>query len=124
MSSSSVVTSNFNDKVESFKKGCEKILFEYMRDSKYPSSIFVKDIDHCVLFEKRTPLYIKLYSYPHYERYTYTFAIIEIATGNVYRPSSMLDGTLNRKKAIVRGNIFDEFNGLKNVRYNGPQDCS
>ena len=70
----------------------------------------------------KTKMYAKLQGRPdEYNPKTYTFAMVDLGTGDVYRPSVSLTGSLNRKKAIVRGNIFDEHNGIRCVYPDGPQ---
>lgn len=65
-----------------------------------------------------TPKYVKLYSdttSPHNIR-KYYFAIVEKQTGNVYIPTG--EGQVS-KTAKVKGNIYDEDNGLTYVTYQG-----
>lgn len=119
---------NFDERLEAFKTGCEKIVFDFLNQPKDPvtgapftSSRFA-DEDNVSFTIKKTKMYAKIKGVEQDLGQSYTFAIVDLKTGDVFRPSSSLSGSLNRKKAICRGNIFDEYNGLRCVYADGPQE--
>lgn len=75
---------------------------------------------------KTTKMYYRVQTiqYPYTDKtmpVAYTYAIIDRKTGNVYRPSAALNGTLNRDSAIVKGNVNAEDYGATRATYDGME---
>jgi hypothetical protein len=116
----------FDERLLNFKRGCDKVLDDYLTPyigTMYASSIFADEGVPSDLYIHKTKMYAKLQGRIHNGLQNgYTFAIVELISGDVYRPSSALDGSLNRSTATIRGNIFDKYNGLRCVYSGGPQE--
>lgn len=118
---------SFDQRINAFITGSETIL------ARYKESLPVAPLHswcgkpYWTSFGERLkaiygPKYVKIQGmHPDDLGFIRTFAVIEIDTGNVYRPSSSMSGSINKKTAKIKGNIHDEDYGLKNVDYNGPR---
>lgn len=99
-------------RTEAFRVGCEAFIKAYLASGPNCTSIYDAGFQ---LTE--TKAYFKLVSYPKEKPFAgtgvgYTFAIVDKVTGDVYKPTSSLEGTLNKNKAEIKGNIWDAKNGL------------
>jgi len=118
------MASAFEDALAVFIKGCENIIQKYeescplKRQGTGPEYITLWGP---TLEPKYGKKYVKLIGSLVHNGRQYTFAVVDIITGNVYRPSSSLDGSVNIKTAKVKGNIFDDDHGLSNVDHTGPR---
>jgi hypothetical protein len=124
------MTMEYSVALERFRVGSEHKIDEYiqnMHKRQVSESVSPDGLKYFTFWD--TGLYIK--SFKKYDKLIgkqmhcgnrqYTFAVIEKSSGNVYRPSSSLDGIINIKTAIPKGNIYDQNNGLENVDHLGPK---
>jgi hypothetical protein len=116
---------NFATRLEEFKAGCEAVIKCYESNTTN-YSVMPDGTKYVTLWGphleiNQGPKWAKLQGKLQHGAFTYTFAVVDVSNGNIYRPSSAGTGSVNIKTAKPKGNIYDADWGMANIDHNGPK---